>query len=265
LENGHVKTPVADVMTSLVVSCHFTDCCVIRHCFSLTNSVLIPITGRKVNPQGRTFGMMDSPARIVVQRDVQGEREFELTYMQSTIGRSPDNEIPIPDPEVSRRHAQIVRQSSGYAIVDLGSTNGTFVNDVRVTELTPLKHGDFIRLGDAIDIRFFHGSDQPTVLDRPALVTPDDEDTAPLPPLPPAMMAQSAPVLMPDQPLPEERPSPYRRLIIGCVTLIVLLCLCMATVYFLDSYQQGRLLYCGGLRPLWETILGPFGFSPICP
>lgn len=209
--------------------------------------------------------MMKSPARIVVQRGVQGEREFELTLVQSTIGRSPDNDIPIPDPEVSRRHAQIVQRGSGYAIVDLGSTNGTFVNDVRVTELTPLQHGDLIRLGDAIDVRFFQGRDQATILDRPLLATPDDEDTAPLPPLPPAMMAQSTPVLMPDQSVREGRPSPYRRLIIGCGTLLVLLCLCLATVYFLDSYQQGRLLYCGGLRPFWELILGPFGFSPVCP
>lgn len=209
--------------------------------------------------------MMKSPARIVVQRGVQGEREFELTLVQSTIGRSPDNDIPIPDPEVSRRHAQIVQRGSGYAIIDLGSTNGTFVNDVRVTELTPLQHGDLIRLGDAIDVRFFQGRDQATILDRPVLATPDDEDTAPLPPLPPAMMAQSTPVLMPDQSAREGRPSPYRRLIIGCGTLLVLLCLCLATVYFLDSYQQGRLLYCGGLRPFWELILGPFGFSPVCP
>lgn len=209
--------------------------------------------------------MMKSPARIVVQRGVQGEREFELTLVQSTIGRSPDNDIPIPDPEVSRRHAQIVQRGSGYAIIDLGSTNGTFVNDVRVTELTPLQHGDLIRLGDAIDVRFFQGRDQATILDRPVLATPDDEDTAPLPPLPPAMMAQSTPVLMPGQSVREGRSSPYRRLIIGCGTLLVLLCLCLATVYFLDSYQQGRLLYCGGLRPFWELVLGPFGFSPVCP
>jgi hypothetical protein len=209
--------------------------------------------------------MVKSPARIVVQRGVQGEREFELTLMQSTIGRSPDNDISIPDPEVSRRHAQIVQRESGYAIVDLGSTNGTFVNDVRVTELTPLHHGDLIRLGDAIDVRFFQAHSQPTRMDRPVTVTPDDEDTAPLPPLPPVMMGQPAPGLMPARVGVEERSSPYRRLVIGCATLLVLLCLCVATVYFLDSYQQGRLLYCGGLRSFWELILGPFGFSPVCP
>lgn len=209
--------------------------------------------------------MADLPARLLVQRGLQGDHEFELTHVQSTIGRSTDNDIPIPDPEVSRRHAQVVKQGQGYAIVDLGSTNGTFVNDVRVTKTTPLKHGDRIRLGDAIDLRFFLATDQPTVFDRPVTVAPDDEDTAPLPPLPPAMLAQEAPVLVPEEGETAERPSSRRTLIIGCSTLLVLLCLCMATLYFLDSYEQGRILYCGGLRPLWETILGPFGFAPICP
>lgn len=208
--------------------------------------------------------MIEPPARLLVQQGIQGTREFELTNIQSTIGRSPDNDIPIPDPEVSRRHAQVVKQAKGYAIIDLGSTNGTFVNDVRVTALTPLKHGDEIRLGDAIDLRFYLPSEQPTIMNRPAIV-PDDEDTAPLPPLPPAGGGYSAPVLMPDGDDEAERPSTRRTIIIGCVTLLVLLCLCMATVYFLDSYDQGRLLYCGGLRPFWETILGPFGFAPICP
>ena len=206
---------------------------------------------------------MELSARLLVQRGFQGDRGFELTHMQSTIGRSADNDIPIPDPEVSRRHAQIVRQDNGYAIVDLGSTNGTFVNDVRATTLTPLKHGDQIRLGDAIDLRFLLESNQPTVLDAPIALRPDDEDTAPLPPLPPVMVAQ--PTSVSDELGGEERPSSRRNLIIGCGGLLVLLCLCMATLYFLDSYEQGRLLYCGGLRPFWETILGPFGFAPICP
>ncbi len=209
--------------------------------------------------------MAELPARLLVQRGFQGEGEFELMLMQSTIGRSPDNDIPIPDPEVSRRHAQIVRQEDGYAIVDLGSTNGTFVNEVRVATLTPLQDGDQIRLGDAIDLRFFLPGEQPTVLERPPSLASDDEDTAPLPALPPEMLVSEAPALMPDSTAEEERPSARRRLIIGCVALLVLLCLCTASLFFLDSYEQGRLLYCGGLRPFWETILGPFGFAPICP
>ena len=209
--------------------------------------------------------MAELPARLLVQRGLQGEREFELTVTQATIGRSPDNDIPIPDPEVSRRHAQIVRQEAGYAIVDLGSTNGTFVNEVRVATLTPLQDGDQIRLGDAIDLRFFLPGEQPTVIERPPSLASDDEDTAPLPALPPEMMASEAPVLMPEGEVVEERPFARRRLIIGCVALLVLLCVCTATLFFLDSYEQGRLLYCGGLRPFWEAILGSFGFAPICP
>ena len=204
--------------------------------------------------------MAELPARLLVQRGFQGEGEFELTLMQSTIGRSPDNDIPIPDPEVSRRHAQIVRQEDGYAIVDLGSTNGTFVNEVRVSTLTSLQDGDQIRLGDAIDLSFSLPKEQPTVLERPPTLASDDEDTAPLPALPPEMMTPEAPVLMPDSAVVEERPSSRRRLIVGCVTLLVLLCFCTATLFFLDSYEQGRLLYCGGLRPFLGNDFGPLWF-----
>jgi pSer/pThr/pTyr-binding forkhead associated (FHA) protein len=206
--------------------------------------------------------MINKPARLLVQRGTQKEREFELTQAQSVIGRSPDNDIPIPDPEVSRRHAQIVQQGDEYAIVDLGSTNGTFVNNVRVKTLTPLRHNDQIRLGDAIDLRFVHTANDETVLDPLPVLTPDDEDTAPLPPLPPVMTQPSA-VIMPDE--TAAPPSTRRTLLMGCAILLVLICLCTATVFFLDAYDQGRLLYCGGLRPLWEIVLGPLGFAPICP
>ena len=49
-----------------------------------------------------------------------------------TIGRDPMAEITINDPEVSRRHARLIGTLSGYRIQDLGSTNGTFVDDIRL-------------------------------------------------------------------------------------------------------------------------------------
>lgn len=46
-----------------------------------------------------------------------------------TIGRTPDNDVVIHDPKISRHHAQIVQHERGeYSIVDLKSTNGTYVN-----------------------------------------------------------------------------------------------------------------------------------------
>ena len=61
-------------------------------------------------------------------------------------------------------------------------------------------------------------------------------------------------------------PANRNRILIGCGCLLVLACvLCVGTVFFLDSYNHGQLLYCGGLRPFWETTLGPVGFNPACP
>src|SRR5690242_1200511 len=48
------------------------------------------------------------------------------------IGRDPTCDIPIMDESASRRHVAIERTDEGYAAIDLGSTNGMFVNDTRV-------------------------------------------------------------------------------------------------------------------------------------
>lgn len=66
-----------------------------------------------------------------------------------TIGRGDRCELPIHDEAVSRRHARIERQGDDYVVVDLGSTNGTFVNDEPVSEKT-IVPGDRIRVGTHI-------------------------------------------------------------------------------------------------------------------
>jgi pSer/pThr/pTyr-binding forkhead associated (FHA) protein len=63
------------------------------------------------------------------------------------LGRQPDNDIVVDEPSVSRRHALITRDGVGYTLRDLGSTNGTFVNQQKVTSDYSLNHGDAIRLG----------------------------------------------------------------------------------------------------------------------
>jgi pSer/pThr/pTyr-binding forkhead associated (FHA) protein len=64
------------------------------------------------------------------------------------VGREGD--IVLPDPEVSRHHAVIGESSSAPTIEDLGSTNGTFVNDERISGPTKLEPGDTIRLGNTV-------------------------------------------------------------------------------------------------------------------
>ena len=74
-------------------------------------------------------------------------REFVLIEgATASIGRSSTNDISIPERHVSRQHAVIAFRDGIFTIADLGSANGTFVNDRRLTDPFPLAHGDIIRL-----------------------------------------------------------------------------------------------------------------------
>ena len=78
-----------------------------------------------------------------------GDRQavFDLSAF-STLGRHPDNTVQVIDRIVSKEHARITLGSNGeYVIRDVGSLNGTFVNDARVSEHT-LKPGDVLALGN---------------------------------------------------------------------------------------------------------------------
>jgi hypothetical protein len=66
----------------------------------------------------------------------------------ATLGRA-DVEIRLDDPFASSRHARITRQGRMLVIEDLGSTNGTYLNDEPLTGPQPLHDGDRIRIGDS--------------------------------------------------------------------------------------------------------------------
>jgi pSer/pThr/pTyr-binding forkhead associated (FHA) protein len=71
--------------------------------------------------------------------------EFELLRSEVIIGRDSSADLSIPSPAVSRRHARVIREGAGYALEDLGSSNGTFLNGERLTARHSLKSGDQIR------------------------------------------------------------------------------------------------------------------------
>jgi serine phosphatase RsbU (regulator of sigma subunit) len=77
-----------------------------------------------------------------------GERNrFEITSANVRIGRSSSCDLVLQDLNVSRLHAQLVRRAEGYYILDAGGKNGTYVNDRRIEDATPVAPGDRIRLG----------------------------------------------------------------------------------------------------------------------
>jgi FhaA, N-terminal domain/FHA domain len=68
----------------------------------------------------------------------------------ATIGRSRDCDVVLSDPNVSRRHAELRPRGGGWAIADLGSTNGVSVNGVRVERPQTLRPGDRIEIGTTL-------------------------------------------------------------------------------------------------------------------
>ncbi|MBX9627250.1 MAG: GGDEF domain-containing protein [Gemmataceae bacterium] len=66
------------------------------------------------------------------------------------VGRGDDCDLRIPDHSVSRRHAKIEPSPDGYIVTDLGSTNGTFVNDRPLDGPEVLQDGDYLRVGNCI-------------------------------------------------------------------------------------------------------------------
>jgi serine phosphatase RsbU (regulator of sigma subunit) len=76
-------------------------------------------------------------------------QSFELRAGANQIGRHPDSEIAIPELSVSGKHAVIHNEAGQCFLEDVGSRNGTFVNQQRLSERVLLKHNDTIQFGDA--------------------------------------------------------------------------------------------------------------------
>lgn len=179
------------------------------------------------------------------------------------LGRDPACNLVINDVEVSRRHARLIAQSGGYAIEDLGSTNGTFINEQRIKGVVPLQPGANIRLGDRISFLYEAvPADEAGTFGMPAQSFRSTAASVQRPPVAPEPPAESAiPIPLPIG-APEPVAAPVRRrprrggirlplftqrwMLIGAVLLILGAC---AAIFFF-WYVDANYLWCdvfGGL------------------
>jgi len=109
---------------------------------------------------------------------------------ENTLGRGPKNDIVIDSPQASRVHAVITVEPAFVTIRDLGSRNGTYVNDHRI-QSQMLVHDDTIKLG-SYEMRFVSGDQEFSHVEAERVATEprlllqldleDDDPTAPEPP-----------------------------------------------------------------------------------
>ncbi|MFS8071447.1 MAG: diguanylate cyclase, partial [Byssovorax sp.] len=71
-----------------------------------------------------------------------------------SLGRAAECTYPFDDVSLSREHAQVMCIGPDYVFKDAGSTNGSYLNEVRVTRATKLANGDRVRLGSTLTLRF---------------------------------------------------------------------------------------------------------------
>jgi hypothetical protein len=85
-------------------------------------------------------------AMLIINRGSNLGSRFLITSQGASLGRSSSSDVFLDDVTVSRSHAKIESTSSGFALKDSGSLNGTYVNNTSVTELI-LHSGDQIQIG----------------------------------------------------------------------------------------------------------------------
>jgi pSer/pThr/pTyr-binding forkhead associated (FHA) protein len=88
---------------------------------------------------------------LTVELFEKGQFFSKLTFKKSEIiiGRQPENDIQIPDKAVSRQHAKIIIENNEIKLIDLGSANGTFVDNQKIT-VQKVNNSSMIRIGQQI-------------------------------------------------------------------------------------------------------------------
>jgi predicted component of type VI protein secretion system len=189
---------------------------------------------------------------------------FPLEAEEVIVGRDATSGVSIVDAEVSRKHAKLILHGSAYTIQDLGSTNGTFVNQQRITATQALNPGDTVSFGEKIILQYeavydpnatmVSGSKQP-VTALPVQKPAQTPAQAPAPVY--SGQVSSTPTSAPAQPKKKRT-----GLIIGIILVIlVLVCLCVVLVAF---FAPQSMLCAPGIRTITNLLAPMVGYG-VCP
>jgi hypothetical protein len=111
-----------------------------------------PSGTRPIGDQTSVFVVPRVESSRAVLREIRPDgssRTLMVDGSPLTIGRAPDNKLVLADSRASRHHARLYGRRGALILTDLGSTNGSWVNDRRIDEMA-LGEGDQIRIGDTI-------------------------------------------------------------------------------------------------------------------
>ena len=87
---------------------------------------------------------------VVIRMDGQKPRTVRVASDSLVIGRAPECELAIDDTYVSQQHARVFAKTGAWYVEDLGSTNGTFVNEQRLSSPAMVQAGDEVRVGTTV-------------------------------------------------------------------------------------------------------------------
>jgi pSer/pThr/pTyr-binding forkhead associated (FHA) protein len=96
---------------------------------------------------GTLASLRPGTALLRVDHGPNAGSRFLLDADVTTVGRHPNSDIFLDDVTVSRKHAEFVRAEGGFAVKDVGSLNGTYVNRSRIDVPTTLQTGDEVQIG----------------------------------------------------------------------------------------------------------------------
>jgi hypothetical protein len=88
--------------------------------------------------------------QLVARSGKAAGQAFTLHQDTTAIGRTQGNDVVLPDPTVSRHHARLTFRRGQWYLEDLNSSNGTYVNNIRINRPAPLMEGDELRFGDEV-------------------------------------------------------------------------------------------------------------------